>query len=318
MAPVTTIIFGATGGVGSAAAQFAKEGGANVFLAVRDLAKPLPNLTLEQEKDQGFTRVQADLTQPDSLREAVRATGATRAFVYLVFGSPDNMRASLEALKAAGIEFVVFLSSAGLHGDPRVARPDEDFMFYAHRQVEINILEIFGKEGYVSVRPAFFASNASWWREMVKAGDVRIPYPQATYDFIVPKDIGRAAAAALVKGPSILPDLTEGHNVISLFGPRLISLEEQAAIMARVLGKEIKVTTVGEEETVSIFARGGFPEDMARNVVAGSKTRAGLTEDDGFYADDRYAVASGNVERFGGRRPTEFAEWMEENKDLFQ
>lgn len=317
MSPVNTIVFGATGGVGSAAAQFAKEGGANVFLAVRDLAKPLPNLTLEQEKAQGFTRVQADLTDPESLREAVTATKATRAFIYLAFAAENFMRAGLEALKAAGIEFVVFLSTSGLLGDPRDALPEVSPIFFLHGQVELNIADIFGKEGFVAVRPAFFASNSLWWKEMVRDGDVRIPYPQAKFDNISPKDIGRVAAAALVKGPSILPTLVEKHNAITLFGPRLVPMEEQAAIIGRVLGKEVKVTTVSEEETIRIVSR-IVPEAIAREVIPQAKVRAGLEEDDGFYDEERFAVGSANVERFGGRRPTEFAEWVEENKASFQ
>ena len=316
MAPVNTIVFGATGSVGSAAAQTAKENSAEVFLAVRDLAKPLPNLTLEKENEQGFTRVQADLTQPDTLREAVTATKATRAFVYLAFGTQDNMKSSFQALKAAGIKFVVFLSTAGLRGDPRDAKP-EDLIFFLHGQAEVNLEETFGKDGYVAIRPAFYASNVLWWKGMIEAGDVRVPYPQGTYDTIAPKDIGRVAGAALVEGPPILTGLTEKYNAITLFGPRLITQEKQVAIIGRVVGKEVKVTTVSEEEAVKVYSQ-AIPEAFARDVVSGSKVRAGLAEDDGFYAKDRFSAASGNVEKYGGKRPTEFEEWVEENKALFQ
>jgi hypothetical protein len=85
-----------------------------VTLAVRDTKKPIPGLSLEQEKAGGYKRVQADLTQPGTITEAVAQSDAKHAFIYLIFsppGAPDPNRPALEALKAAGVEFVVFLSS---------------------------------------------------------------------------------------------------------------------------------------------------------------------------------------------------------------
>lgn len=49
MAFTTSIVFGPTGHVGSAAARTAQQGGAKVVLALRDTLRPIPGLTLEQE-----------------------------------------------------------------------------------------------------------------------------------------------------------------------------------------------------------------------------------------------------------------------------
>ncbi|MBE3044617.1 NAD(P)H-binding protein, partial [Candidatus Bathyarchaeota archaeon] len=309
MSSVNTLVFGATGAVGSAAAHAAKDHGANVILAVRDLAKPMPNTTLEEEQDLGFSRVQADLLNPDSLRAAVKATKATRAFVYVAFGSPDYMKSSFEALKSAGIEFVVLLSSAGIFGDPRDVKPESP-VFFGPAQAEIGLEETFGKGGYVAVRPASFASNSLWWREGIQAGEVRLPYPQATNDCISPADIGRVSGAVLAKGPSVIGGLDGKYNDIRLYGPKLVSQGDAAVIIGKAVGKEVKVTTVSEEKYVESLAR-LMPEALAWNVVTGFRVRAGLEADDGAYAEPGFSEASGNVEKYGGKPSTQFGEWVE-------
>jgi len=114
MPSTKTLIFGATGAVGSAAARTAHGHGAEVILASRGISKPIPRLTSTQEQAGGFKRVQADLLNPDSVRAAVTKSGAKHAFIYAALQSTDYMRATVEALKSAGIEFVVFLSSSSI------------------------------------------------------------------------------------------------------------------------------------------------------------------------------------------------------------
>ena len=100
---------GPRGAVGSAAARTAEELGAKVVLAMRDPEKSIPGIDSEKEKQGSFERVQADLTKPDTVRDAVNTTGAKYAFIYLAHGAPNGMKSTIEALKSAGIHLVVFL-----------------------------------------------------------------------------------------------------------------------------------------------------------------------------------------------------------------
>src|SRR5690242_6833607 len=109
------IVFGPTGGVGRAAALEARKRGAHVWLAMRDTNKTIPGLSADAE---GFTRIQADLSKPDSLKDAVKKSGATTAFVYTLFGSPDSMRSAFDALRDSGITYAALLSSFMVKGDP--------------------------------------------------------------------------------------------------------------------------------------------------------------------------------------------------------
>lgn len=307
MSPTKTIVFGPTGGVGSVTALSAQQHGAKVYLAMRDPTKPIPGLSTEAEAENGFERVQADLYDAQSVQDAVRKTGATRAFIYIAHGSPDHMRSTIEALKSAGIDFVVFLSSGAVKGDLRSIQPAQ-LMGFLHGQVEIGLEEVFGTDGFVAVRPAYFASNAFWWTKMVREGEVKTVYPEAQFDWIAPGDIGSVCGAVLSQGRKQEP--------IYLYGPELVSLRDGVGAIGQAIGKEIKLTQVDEEEGVGVLIeRCGLPEPVAHQMVQVMKRRAG-NEDDS-YSGVAFEKGKRNIQKYTGREPTTLQEWANENKAVF-
>jgi uncharacterized protein YbjT (DUF2867 family) len=314
--PTPVLVFGATGGVGSACARHAQSLGASVTLAVRDTKKPIPGLSPEQEKAGGYKRVQADLMRPETVSEAVKQSGAKHAFVYLVFpvpGQPNPTRAAFEALRAAGVEFVVFLSSLSVEMyEPVDSVPAQEIIPYAHAQAELALEEIFGTSGHVSLRPGGFASNLFRSAGMIKAGSVKMPYPEVNFDWIVPEDIGRTGGTILVGGPSS----TGGEKSILLCGPELISQGDAVKTIGRVLGKEVAVEAVGDEEAVKDMVAGGLPEPLAKYLVrALSKGNRGAMGT--LFASDKYKVAVENVRKYAGKATT-LVEWATENKAAFE
>ncbi|KAJ6454265.1 NmrA-like family protein [Mycena vitilis] len=312
---ISVLVFGATGAVGSACARQAHSLGATVTLAVRDTKKPIPGLSLEQEKAAGYKRVQADLTKPETITEAVAQSGAKHAFVYLVHSPATANRAALEALKAAGVEFVVFLSSVGVAlFEPAIDRiPPKEFIPYAHARVELALRELFG-ESYVALRPAGFASNTLEWAGMIKAGVVKLPYPGTKFDWIVPEDIGRAGGTILAGGPGS----TGGKREVLLCGPQVSTEGDAAKIIGRVVGKEVTVETISEEEAVKSMSA-HMPEHVARYVVGMvANGMEGVTLSlESLYATDQYAGAVKNVEKYAGKATT-LVEWATENKKVFE
>ncbi len=313
MPPPTTIIFGPTGGVASAAARSAQEHGAKVILAMRDPLKPIPGFSPEQEKEAGFTRVQADLTKPDTVGAAAHQTGAKRAFIYLAHGVSDHMKSTITALKAAGVDFVVFLSSFSVSlsegGDISKILPS-DIIPYEHGHVELVLAEIFGADGYIAVRPAFYASNAVPWKVGISSGELKLVSPDAELDFICPADIGRVCGALLARGPQA------GQGFVNLCGPDLVSQREAAGVIARAVGREVQVVSLGEEEGVQMMIAGqGMPEVAARYLV---RLLKGLGDgEEVWYERAVYEEARENVRKLAGREPTRLGEWVEENKGLF-
>ncbi|UKZ72194.1 uncharacterized protein TrAtP1_013133 [Trichoderma atroviride] len=321
MSNPSVIIFGATGSIGSIAARVANEQGAKVFLALRDVNKPIPGLSPDQERERGFERLQADLTDVESIKAAVTKSGAKHAFIYLMFGVTDGMRSVIETLKSAGIEFVVFLSSSSVtsqsvaKGGDLKAVPPSDFIAFSHAQVEINLQNTFGKSGYVAVRPSYFASNTLQWRSMVRAGEVKLVAPNVSFDYIASSDISRVCAGFLVRGAKS-PDGSPSPSFVTLCGPQMLSQRDALTAIGKAIGKELALKAINEEdEGVEVFKTNGIPETIARDLV--KKLLSRTNGEDRLYADDLYAEAVANVQKYGGQSPTGFAQWASENKEKF-
>jgi NAD(P)-dependent dehydrogenase (short-subunit alcohol dehydrogenase family) len=298
-APNSVIIFGPTGDVGSAAALQAYKEGAKVTLAMRDTTKHIPSLS-------GITadRVEADLTKPETIRAAVRQSGAKSAFIYAILGTSDHMRASLEALKEAGIDMPVLLSSYSIQSDIRSVSPD-DHVPWVHAQVEISLEEIYGKECFVAVRPNYFASNILWFKAGIHAGEVRHANPEAEYDWISPQDIGRVCGSILARGMK--------QRIVWLMGSEKMALKDAVGVVARALGREIKVTKITAEEALEEFLKNGTPEHTARWIVRY------ITEDAGY--EFKTAVveeARGNVLKYTHRVPVQFDQWVDGDLAKFE
>lgn len=297
--PNSIIIFGPTGDVGSAAALQAYKEGAKVTLAMRDTTKSIPSLS-------GITadRVEADLTKPETVKAAVRQSRAKSAFIYAIFGTSDHMRASIVALKEAGIEVPVLLSSYSIQTNIRSVSPD-DHVPWVHAQVEISLDEIYGKDGFIAVRPNYFSSNILWFTAGILAGEVRHANPEAEYDWISPEDIGRVCGSILARGLK--------HRIVWLMGSERMTLKDAIGVVARALGREIKVTKITAEEALDEFLKNGTPEHTARWIVRY------ITEDAGF--EFKTAVveeARGNVLKYTNRVPVKFDQWVDGNLARFE
>lgn len=301
----TVIVFGPTGNVGSWAARTAQKQGAKVILAMRDPAKPVPGLDIEQEKTNGFERVQADLTKPDTVAAAVEKTKATRAFIYLSHGSSDHMKSTLQALKSAGITFVVFLSSYTIGERNLHDVPVDELIPYVHAQVEINLDEVFGPDHYVAVRPGSFATNSFELKAGILAGEVKNYGTSFQQDLITPVDMGQVSGTILAKGPK------DNQRKVFLYGPQRLTQSDVAAEIGRALGKDIKVSSITKEELLAQFAATGTPRPIAEYLV---RVRGG----DVSLPRVLYEEGVENVQKYTERPATKFQEWLEENLDQFK
>lgn len=306
----TVIIFGTTGAVGSAAARTASALGAKVILAMRDTEKPIPGLSASDEKANDFTRVHADLTKSDTVHNAVLTTQATYAFIYLAFGTADNMKATIYALKSAGIELVVFLSSFTVRGDLAAIQPS-DMIPYAHAQVEMNLLDVFGEKGFVAVRPGAFASNTLQYKRGLEQGVIKIFGPDVTVDCIVPEDIGRVCGTVLANGPQ------DDRRAIYLYGPELLSQLETVKIIGDVLGRDPKIEECDAQGAYKMFVEErGFPASIADYMVRQTQ-KVFATGEDQVFGHTLAREQLGNVEKYSGKKSTTFREWVEQEKGMF-
>lgn len=311
MANNTVIVFGPTGNVASTAAVTARQHGSKVFLAMRDTSKSIPTLSSEEEKQGGYERIQADLSKPETVSAAVKKSGATRAFFYLVHGSQDHMKSTVEALKESGIKFAVFLSSYTIQERKLSDVPANDIIPFIHAQVEIQLENVFGPNNFVAIRPGFFATNSlMYWGRGIKAGEVDLCVPDGKQDMITPDDMGRVSGTVLANGPK------DGQRHVYLFGPDLLPQEEALEIIQkRALKQPIKVNKVTDQEGIKrVFLQTGLPASMADYFSWKMMTFQGNTG-----LEDRPLFNEGveNVQRYTGRPSQKFEDWVEANKSLF-
>lgn len=306
----TVIVFGPTGNNGSVAAQVAHQNGAKVWLAMRDLSKAIPGLTPEAEKAGGYSRVYADLSKPDTVAAAVKTAGATRAFIYVAQGTPDFMKGTAEALKAAGVEFVVLLSSYTV-GDAKPAdvQPSE-FIPYSHARLEVTLDEVYGPDGYVAVRPGAFATNLLRQKEGIRTGEVKMYGSGFKIDCITPVDMGGVIGTILAKGPQ------DGQRKVFVYGPQILSQKQALEIIGEVLGKEIKVSGISAEEATAQYLAKGAPKPMAEYMIRALGDTDPELEDGSWLA--HYKEGMENVKKYTGKPATGFREWVEANSELFK
>ena len=297
------IVFGATGNVGSIVARTARDQGAKVFLAMRDITKPIPGLNSNQKPNEDFERVKADLQQPHEVSAAIKETGATAAFMYVAHGSPDQMQATLQAAKSAGIQFLVLLSSFTIRKRPEDVAP-ESRIAYAHARVEMNVERIFGTSNYVALRVGAFATNTLRWAAGLGSGEVRLETPTTQYDLITPQDMGESGGRILVQGQR------DGQHIVYLYGPRLITQRDAFKIAAAALQKDVvEVDSSQSEDTVQ--------QSSADSVVL---VRYGPGEGGSTWFEvpyDNHSEGVENVQKYAGHLPMCYRDWVEANVGRF-
>lgn len=306
----SVIIFGPTGQVGSAAARAAGELGAKVWLAMRDTSKSIPSLTKELESAGDYHRIQADLEKPETVSQAIKTSGAKRAFIYLVHHASDHLHGAITAMKEAGIDFVVFLSSFTIPVNQGFREiPSADLIPYVHAQVEANLDDIFGSDHYVAVRPGCFITNLLSEKAGIVANDVKLYGADFPQDNIVPSDIGRVVGNIVVSGSK------NGQKKVYLYGPEIISVYDSITKIGEVLQKNLKITILGPKEGYDKYINSGMPKVFADYMVKVMGTK-GVDKGNGERFPN-YEEGVSNVTLYTGQKPTSLEEWVTQNKAVF-
>lgn len=189
-------------------------------------------------------------------------------------GAADVLRNLGQVADACGVRRIVLLSG---RGEPQ-ARVSEDAM--RESGVDLTIL-----------RAAWFAQNFSEgaFRDAVVQGEIALPGPGSVGEpFVDVEDVADVAAVAL------LDDAHVGR-VWELTGPRLVTLDEVAAILASVAGRPVRYVPTTKEE---------FTRALAEAI--GGEYATFLGELFTFLLDGHNAFCTDHVERVLGRKPREF------------
>lgn len=274
------LVTGATGNAGGAVVRALVNSGEQVRALVRDVHHAqLPSVV---------EAVTGDLNEPGTL--APHLDGVTAAFLLSGY---DGLEEILANMRRAGVERVVLLSSsAAPAGDltNAIAR----YHILSERAVRESGL------GWTFLQPNTFMTNTFQWLPQLRQADViRAPFADVSVATIDPDDIGAVAAVALTS------DANDGR-ALRLSGPESLSPAERVAILAQVLGLDLRFEAQTNDE-----ARAEMAAEMPAEYVDAFFR---------FFVDgdlDESAVLP-TVEEVTGRAPRSFEAWARAHADAFR
>ncbi|TCO52500.1 SDR family oxidoreductase [Actinocrispum wychmicini] len=277
------LVTGATGTTGSIVLRNLAEKGAAARAMARDPGR-VPA---------GFEVVRGDFEDAASLRAAVKGVEA----VFLL-SSPGGHVAThdlalVDAALGTGVRKIVKVSAIG------TGEQGYETTSGWHQPGE----EAIRASGlaWTILRPSSFASNALSWAPQIQAGEPLLNhFGTGTNGVVAPRDIAAVAVDAL---------LTDNHDgqVYTLTGPELLSMPEQVAQLAAVIGRPLKVIPGTDDQLRADLLALGADEEFVGFVLKGYE----------FVRQGGNAVLTGDVERALGRPPGTFKAWAEQNRAAF-
>ena len=262
-----------------------------------------PDERSEQMRKLGAEVVFGDLLDFDSVRAAMR--GLQRAyFCYPI--SPGLVQATAqfaEAAKEAGVEVIVNMSQISARGDSKSNAARQHWLSE----------RVFDWSGVpaVHLRPTFFAEWLLYLAPMIRQGKILAPFTTTGRHAPVAAEDQARVIAAILESPA-----AHLGKTYPLFGPIELTYPEIAAIVSRVIGKEVTYQQVPIERYAEIFT----PKRPTHASTGGSaKTflMQHLNEVAIDHSNGIFAGTNNYIAEIGGRQPMTVEEFVIRNREAF-
>lgn len=235
-----------------------------------------------------------DFDKPDALARAFSGADKILLISTLAVGARRQRqhRNAIEAALAAGVKYIVYTSSAGIHPrNPSLAVADHVFTedFLRRSGAAFTILRDSQYAEVIATMLAPMALQTSKW--VMSAGEGRMA-------FVSKQDCVASAAAVLT---------TPGHEgaVYEITGPELYSFREAAALAAEIGGRPVEYVPVSQEEKLAFFDAAGIPRDYVEGETNADGT--GIWGSEEMVSYERairqgfFSICSRHVEMLTGR-----------------
>jgi len=281
------LVTGATGNVGSQVIQELLERGVPVCAFVRDPGKTSAML------GEGVELAVGDFGDPESVRRALEGVDG----VFLACANQPRQveyeTRVIDAAKEMGVRRIVKLSALGTEIGSPIAFWDW------HARIEDHLRA--SKVPSVILRPSFSMANLLASAEAVQyTGKLFAPAGDAGISMIHPRDVGAAAAVALIG------DEHEGETY-TLTGPEAITFEGVAGQLSGEVGRDIEYLNVPDEAAQQSMTEQGLPGFVAGQIVAVFGILRGGAQEQ----------PTDTVLALTGRGPLNFTEFARENAHCF-
>jgi uncharacterized protein YbjT (DUF2867 family) len=275
------LVTGATGNIGGELVRVLSDAGEEVRALIRRDA----DRSVLPPGVEGFI---ADLNRPETLSDALYGVRG----VHLLSGYQD-MAGLLAEMKRAGVQHVVLQSSSAVPGGDMTNAVARYHILSESAVRESGIAWTF-------LQPNTFMSNTLQWVPQLQAGDVvRAAFPSVRVATIDPYDVASVSALALN---------SNGHEGRSyrLSGPDSLLPADQVAVLAAVLGRELRFEGQSDAE-----ARAEMSEGMPAEYVDAFFS---------FFADGKLDESQvlPTVQEVTGRPPRSFERWARAHADAFR
>jgi uncharacterized protein YbjT (DUF2867 family) len=274
------LVTGATGNVGAELVRALVDAGEEVRALIRSDGG-------DSRLPTGVDGFVGDLNRPETVVPGLEGVRAA----HLLSGYAD-MPGLLAEIRRAGVERVTLQSSSAVPGGD---------MGNAVARYHILSEKAVRESGvaWTFLQPNSFMSNTLEWASQLRDGDVvRAPFPEVRVATIDPRDVAAVAAEALLSGE-------HDGRTYRLSGPESLLPADRLAILARVLGRDLRFEGQSNEE-----ARREMSDRMPAEYV------------DAFFSFfvegtlDESEVLS-TVEQVIGRAPRTFEEWAHTHSEAF-
>lgn len=275
------LVTGATGTVGGHLANLLPGQGHEVRAFVRDRARA--------DFAAGVEVVEGDLTNPEDVRRAL--DGVDRAFLNMA----DDNGANFAAVAGeVGLGHAVLLSS--FTAVVPLPGGEANIITARHKAGE----QALNDAGIPStfLRSAGFDYNILMWAGAASDGVVRTPYPDIELPVVHPADIAASAAAVLLAD-------SPPTGAYSITGPEKLSVREQVQVLSEILGRDLRVERITEDDARRDFFPEGTPDFVTTSVLETMGEAASALE------------PSGDVQTLTGQAPRTFRDWAIENAGAF-
>jgi NAD(P)H dehydrogenase (quinone) len=281
--------------------------------AVRVLAHR-PDARSERLLEVGAEVAFGDLLDFDSVRTALSGVQRTY-FCYPI--SPGLVQATAQfaqAAKEAGVEVIVNMSQISARGD---AKSDAARQHWLSERV-------FDWSGVptVHLRPTFFAEWLLYLAPMIRQGKIFAPFTTTGRHAPVAAEDQARVIAAILQNPA-----AHVGKTYPLFGPVEHTLPEIAAIVGRVIGKEVTYQQVPIERYAEIFTPKRPAQNTATSMYSdpgastGGSAKSFLMQHLHEVAIDHnngiFAGTNNYIAEIGGRPPMTVEEFVNKNREAF-
>lgn len=249
---------------------------------------------LESLKALGAEVVALDFEDPASVAAAFQ--GVDRVFLLTPFVQDPLplVKGALQAARAAGVRFVLRMSAIG-------ADPDAPSTLLRQHGLGENLAKDSGI-AWAVIRPSFFMDNFPNYAGQSIKGQSAIYGASGAgkIAYVSSADVGAVAAEILAS-----PD-QHASRTYEITGGEAVTDAQAAAVIAEVLGREVKYVNMSNQDYDAALRGWGLPGWQVD----------GLAYLESFKADGRGSQVQATVEDLTGRAPERLRSFIERNKSL--